>query len=123
MDEQVQTQSETENPTQPLQGGNEPVADLENLRNNKQQQFLAKALASENALEANMGAIAADIFGMLRGLKQSMDANLEEIGDPQQRHQELVSGFSMYLRGAKQTERFCQMQGQFASGSRRTQAH
>jgi hypothetical protein len=122
MEEQIQSQNEAVQPIQPASSPIEPAADLETLRNKKQQQFLAEALDSENALEANMGAIAADIFGMLRDLKKSLQVNLAEIDDPQLQHQELVSGFGMYLRGAKQTERFAHIQGRVSSRSGQTQA-
>jgi hypothetical protein len=120
MDGQISPQNEAEQPTRSAPDLIEPAANLETLRTNKQHQFLAEALGSENALEANMGAIAADIFSMLRGLKKSLDANLAEIDDPQLQHQEFVSGFGMYLRGAKQTERFAQIQGRVSSRSVQT---
>lgn len=118
MDAHIQSPNEAEQVSQPASGPTEPAADLVALRTNKQHQFLAEALRSENALDANLGAVAADIFGMLGRLKQSLDANLPEIDDPQVQHQELVSSFAMYLRGAKQTERFAQIQvrSSFRSG-------
>ena len=122
MDGQISPHNAAEQPIQPAPGPIERAPDLESLRTSKQQQFLAEALDSENALEANMGAIAADIYSMLRGLKKSLDANLAEIDDPQQQHQEFVSGFGMYLRGAKQTERFAQIRGRVSSRSGQTQA-
>jgi len=122
MDAQIQSQNEAGQLSQPASGSTEPAADLETLRTGKQHQLLAEALGGENALAANVGAAAADIFGMLRRLKQSLDANLAEIDDPQLQHQELVSGLGMYLRGAKQTERFAQIQERIASRPGRNQA-
>jgi hypothetical protein len=122
MDAQTPSQNDVEQLSQPASGSTEPAADLETLRKGKQQQFLAEALHSDDALAANLGAVAADIFGMLGRLKHSLDVNLAEIDDPQLQHQELVSGLGIYLRGAKQTEHFAQIQVRSSSGSGPSQA-
>jgi hypothetical protein len=82
----------------------------EDLRLRRIRDFLDEALAKDNALEANLGAINSDLMVMAYQLRDAIDDALAEGSGALDDFRNLVPALGSYLGIIKQIDRFAQLE-------------